>query len=97
MLLTMQLFEPLIHKQFDISFNNESSSKCELVEVKEINSQTLAHGQSRPFSLLLQTNDLNKYEQGAYNVVCDELEDFLLFLVPVYGDNEIVQYEAVFT
>lgn len=95
--LSKELFEGLKCKEFKVAFDDEQVSICEIIEVKDINSQTLEQGQSQPFSLLFQTHDLNIHEQGTYSVKNEELEEFALFLVPVFGDQEVIQYEAVFT
>jgi hypothetical protein len=94
--LTKEVFEGITNKDFEVFFNQEKSSKCQLIEVKSSGIKQPKNSQVEGFSLLLQTTDLNIYEQSSYEMKNQELGDLALFLVPVYGDDKVIQYEAIF-
>ena len=95
--LTKATFDNLNDKDFRIKKSDETYEAFSLIEVSEINSQTLAEGQSQPFALLFQTKNENIFDQGTYTLENKELAEVVLFLVPVASNETGVQYEAVFT
>lgn len=94
-ILTQQQFEQVINQKFSIQFNNETEM-CELIEVKSINAPQHAKSANQ-FSIVFKSNNNNIQEQGVYPISNDSMSDISLFLVPVYGNDDEVHYEAVFT
>ena len=97
MALTKEQFDNIKDKSFEIAFNPEEVSKCELIEVKGINSFTLKEGQSEPFSIVFETKSDLVYDQNTFMVKNADLDEFPLFLVPIGADEKGVRYEAIFT
>ena len=95
--LTKKTFDNLMDMDFKIKTGDETHEGFSLIEIKSINSQALVKGQCQPFSLLFQTNNENIFEQGTYTLENNELNEIVLFLVPVNSNETGVQYEAVFT
>ncbi len=91
------IFDNINNKNFQIEFEDNLPIKCELIEVKGINSSTLKKGQSEPFSLVFQSKEQRVFEQNTYKLTHSELNDLALFLVPIGSDDIGVRYEAVFT
>ena len=97
MTLTKQSFENIHDNAFAIFFDLDNAISSELIEVKAINSHTLAEGQAEPFSLVFQVKDDRVFEQNTFKIQHEELGDLELFLVPIGADKNGVSYEAVFT
>ena len=97
MVITKQTFENIDNKIFEVSFNPEQMTTCELIEINSINSQTLEQGQKEAFSLIFQTSGDTIFEQDTYMVKNSEFDETPLFLVPIGADEKGVRYEAVFT
>jgi len=97
MTLTKDFFENINSKKFEISFNPNDKSICELIEIKSLASSALKKGQVEPFSLIFETAGDLVYEQNTYRVKNQDLDEFDLFLVPVGADENGVRYEAIFT
>jgi hypothetical protein len=97
MTLSKQSFENIVNNVFTIFFEIDNSIVSELIEVKSINSHTLAEGQAEPFSLVFQAIDDRVFEQNTFQVKHTELGELELFLVPIGADEKGVRYEAVFT
>ena len=97
MLLNKQTFDNIKNKSFFINFEQEQLTPCELIEIKEVNSQTLDKGQNTPFSLVFETKEDMVHQQDTYLVSNDELNETAMFLVPIGTDDNGVRYEAVFT
>lgn len=95
--LTKNTFDNLTDKDFTVKLNDDLNATFSLIEIKSINSHTLAEGQSEPFALLFQSNNENIFEQGTYALGNTELNEVALFLVPIASNDVGVQYEAVFT
>jgi hypothetical protein len=95
--LNKEIFDNLNDKDFKIKKSDETDEIFSLIEIKSINSHTLAEGQSEPFSLLFQSNNDTVFEQGTYRMNNKELSEIDLFLVPIASNKTGVQYEAVFT
>lgn len=97
MTLSKLSFENINDNVFTIFFDLDNSIVSELIEVKSINSHTLAKGQAEPFSLVFQVKDDRVFEQNTFQIQHKELGDLTLFLVPIGADENGVRYEAVFT
>ncbi|TDR22427.1 DUF6916 family protein [Marinicella litoralis] len=91
-----ELFEAHIDDVFEIDFDGQNKSQC---HIKEINTSTapMVKQNSKQFSVVFLTAGPQVYEQGVYAVSHAKLGVFELFLVPVFGDEKEVHYEAVFT
>ena len=74
MTLTKDTFDNLKDNSFEISFNPDDVSTCKLIEVKGINSFTLAEGQPEPFSIVFETQSDLVYDQNTYMVKNADME-----------------------
>ncbi|MCF6300794.1 MAG: hypothetical protein L3J52_06710 [Proteobacteria bacterium] len=88
-----QQFEQCLNDSFHIKFDKNESYACHL---KEVNSNTVTT-HSEQFSVIFSCDEVTVFEQGVFTARHKKLGDFELFLVPVFGDENGVQYEAVFT
>ena len=89
-------FESKLEDVFEIKFNPSVKTACHIHEITS--SQTLAvNKKHNQFSVIFASPSSEVYEQGIYKVSHAELGELALFLVPVYGDEETVHYEAIFT
>ncbi|MCF6319323.1 MAG: hypothetical protein L3J83_08605 [Proteobacteria bacterium] len=95
--ISKQTFQNLQDKCFEIAFESDKLTTCQLIEVKDVNSHTLKQGQSEPFSLVFETQGDQVFEQNTYLAKNIEMDEFPLFLVPIGADKKGVRYEAVFT
>ena len=93
---TKKQFEQHSQDDFTIEFLPGERFPCEIEEVK---SGLQAQNESRKeqFSVVFACSEPQVFEQGVYPVYHSELGDFELFLVPIFGDDQGVHYEAVFT
>ncbi|MFC3193817.1 DUF6916 family protein [Marinicella sediminis] len=89
-------FETHQKEAFSIHFNDAEPGQCLVKEITIANAPVNAQGEQQ-FSVVFSSADPKVYEQGVYPVSHPELGDFDLFLVPIYGDDSEVHYEAVFT
>jgi len=96
MKLTKQTFENLKSKIFNIEFESNLFLNCHLIEVKEMDSQAINDKNTESFSLLFKSEDTRVFEQNTYKLINDELNEVLLFLVPISSDEKGVSYEAIF-
>lgn len=90
-----QQFEQYLNDPFHIKFGTTESYACLLKEVNSTVNKEASHNQQ--FSVIFSCNDVTAFEQGVYSTTHEKLGEFELFLVPVFGDEKGVQYEAVFT
>lgn len=89
-------FEKHAQDPFHIAFGSDVAHPCQVKEVKtgvqpnnpEFNEQ---------FSVVFTCPETQVFEQGVYQVKHEQLGEFELFLVPIFGDQQGVDYEAVFT
>ncbi len=91
-----QQFEQHAADSFQIKFTEAEPLACRVEEVKT-GLQPQTPEQNEQFSVVFACEDTQVYEQGVYAVAHDQLGEFELFLVPVFGDDKGVHYEAVFT
>lgn len=89
-------FEQHSADDFTIEFLAGERFPCQIEEVKS-GLQAQNESQNEQFSVVFTCQDKRVFEQGVYQVSHSELGDFELFLVPVFGDDQGVHYEAVFT
>ncbi len=89
-------FEANQQDVFEIQFVDSQRSRCQIVEVTASKAPA-ANREGKQFSVVFSNESPTVYEQGVYTVSHKELGEFDLFLVPVFGDDKGVQYEAVFT
>lgn len=92
---TQQQFEQILNQSFNIQFNDNDAESCELIEINNINAPQHNKGVNQ-FSIIFKSNNSNIREQGVYQVTNESFQDMSLFLVPVFGDDKEVHYEAVF-
>lgn len=86
------------HQQddFSIQFTTEQDGVCQVKEVSVSKAPANDQGEQQ-FSVVFVHNNPVVFEQGVYAVNHHSLGAFDLFLVPIYGDEHGVHYEAVFT
>lgn len=89
-------FEENKEGEFLIQFLPEQTVSCRIKEI--VSSKVPSASQnSQQFSVVFSNEIPTVFEQGVYSVAHKELGDFELFLVPIFGDENGVHYEAVFT
>ena len=89
-------FELYANDDFHISFLENNSLPCQIEEVKAGVTPSDTNF-SEQFSVIFACDKPEVFEQGVYQVSHTKLGQFDLFLVPVFGDDKGVHYEAVFT
>ncbi len=89
-------FEARKKEMFEISFQAEQKSQCRIEEITTSVSPAVSR-EGQQFSVIFANESSTVFEQGVYPVSHAELGEFDLFLVPVFGDEKGVHYEAVFT
>jgi hypothetical protein len=94
-MLSKQTFENINNKVFEILFEVDNSSSCDLIEISSPKSNPENGNQS--FSLLFQSNSADVYPQGTYVIKNDEIPETALFLVPIATNDTGVKYEAIFS
>ncbi len=89
-------FEQHAKDLFQILFIEEQPLSCRIDEVKTgLQPDNPEHNEQ--FSVVFACDETEVFEQGVYQVNHQQLGSFELFLVPVFGDDKGVHYEAVFT
>ncbi|WP_223787868.1 DUF6916 family protein [Marinicella meishanensis] len=91
-----QQFEQHQQDEFVIQFNAMANGSCRIQEITVSNGTPNALGEKQ-FSVVFSHPEPVVYEQGVYPVRHKQLGDFDLFLVPIFGDDNQVHYEAVFS
>jgi hypothetical protein len=95
-LLNINDFKAFEGKCFTIWFSAQVAEKTILAQVVQLSGYSAL--ERKPFSILLQTNQLTKYyPQAIYNVVHPALGPMDIFLVPMGVKDGGMQYEAVFS
>jgi hypothetical protein len=89
-------FESHQRDTFSICFDDQLPGDCQVKDINISSAPVNAFGKQQ-FSVVFTHPNPNVFEQGVYPVSHPELGEFDLFLVPVYGDEAEVHYEAVFT
>ena len=92
----LEQFENHQQEPFTIHFNAENPGVCRVKEISVSKSPAKRAG-GKQFSVVFTHPDSVVYEQGIYPVSHPKLGEFELFLVPIYGDDSEVDYEAVFS
>ncbi len=90
-----QQFEQHAKDEFHIFFSDQSLP-CHIEEVKA-GLMPKDNNHKEQFSVVFACDENDVAEQGVYKVSHQKLGEFELFLVPVFGDEKGVHYEAVFT
>lgn len=95
-LLNAADFQPYLGQDFLVAFSAEAYTVAQLAEVTEL---PVHPGLERkPFSILLQTEQLKYYyPQAIYTIQHPALGSLTLFLVPLGVKGKGMQYEAVFS
>ncbi len=89
-------FESHQKDEFSIQFKQDQPDSCQVKEITISNAPANENGEQQ-FSVVFKNSDPTVFEQGVYQVSHAQLGDFDLFLVPVYGNDSEVHYEAVFS
>lgn len=89
-------FEAKKQDSFEIQFNSEQKSICRIEDITTSQAPAV-NREGQQFSVIFANESPTVFEQGVYPVSHAELGEFELFLVPVFGDDQGVHYEAVFT
>lgn len=94
--LTVDSFQPYLGRDFIIEFPGGGSTVAQLAEVMEFPPYPGLN--RRPFSILLQTDQLTfYYPQAIYSIKHPAGPSLSLFLVPLGVRGGGMQYEAVFS
>lgn len=92
--LTLDDFQPLLDDTFSVRAG-EHAAEFRLVAAEPM-AEGRSNGKRAPFSLVFQAPpDVNPV-QGLYRLEHDDLGTIEVFLVPVAGDQEGTDFEAVF-
>ncbi|MCX7554483.1 hypothetical protein OS175_11365 [Marinicella sp. S1101] len=83
-------FQNNLNSKCRIEFSEDCHQECEITEVN----QSAANDQ---FSVIFSQANPQIQPQGVYRVKHEALGTLDIFMVPVSGDDEAVNYEAVFT
>ena len=97
---TCQTFAECGAKEYRLKRDDGEDVTLELADASEIETpprKGAKGAERRQFSLLFKGPAEPVLEQSIYTLENDELGSMDLFLVPVAGDEEGVDYEAVFT
>lgn len=89
-------FESKQQDVFEIQFEASLKSECSIKEITASKAPAVGR-EGQQFSVVFANDSATVYEQGVYAVSHAELGEFELFLVPVFGDQQGVHYEAIFT
>ncbi|MCW8869111.1 MAG: hypothetical protein OQK49_00280 [Proteobacteria bacterium] len=89
-------FEQYQADTFEVEFKQDQKLACCIEEVKA-GLQPQNESQNEQFSVVFACDEKQVFEQGVYQVSHPKMGQFELFLVPVFGDDKGVHYEAVFT
>ena len=95
--LTSETFEPLVGNSFWVEFPNDTKVELQLWRVAKVMESEAARLPRHPFSLFFLGPKSFLLKQHTYHVTHEALDAMDVFLVPVGGDAETYQYEAVFT
>lgn len=94
--LTASDFQLQVGKDFFIYFTNEAITNAQLEKVVDL--PRYANLERKPFSILLQTTQKERYyQQAIYTIEQPVLGSMQIFLVPVGCNEKGMQYEAVFS
>lgn len=95
-LLTAADFQPYLGHDFRIFFTGEAATVAQLAEITVL--PVHPGFERKPFSILLQTDQLKfYYPQAIYTIHHHALGSLPLFLVPLGVKGKGMQYEAVFS
>lgn len=89
-------FESKQQDAFEIQFETDQTAACRIAEITTSQAPAVSR-EGQQFSVVFANESPVVYEQGVYPVSHPDLGEFELFLVPVFGDDKGVHYEAVFT
>lgn len=89
-------FESHLKDTFKIDFLDQGIEDCRIEEITT-GLKAQAEGQNDQFSVIFSSSNTQAAQQGVYQVSHSEMGSFELFLVPVFGDEQGVHYEAIFT
>lgn len=95
--LTVESFEPHVGSSFWVEFENGSKVELRLVRAAKVMESEAARLVRHPFSLFFIGPKSYLLQQQTYHLTHAELEPMDIFVVPVGGDAQVYQYEAVFT
>lgn len=94
--LTAADFQPYLGQDFLVDFPGAAGTVSQLAEVIQL--PTHPGLERKPFSILLQTDQLTfYYPQAIYTLHHPALGSLSLFLVPLGAKGRGMQYEAVFS
>ena len=93
---TKKMFEKHADDSFEVAFSEGCSFTCCIEEVKA-GSLPIHSEQKEQYAVVFACENPEVFEQGVYKVSHQQLGAFELFLVPIFGDEKGVQYEAVFS
>ncbi len=95
-LLAASDFQSQVGKEFFIHFTGDVTASAQLEKVTDL--PRYANLERKPFSILLQTKQKERYyQQAIYTIEQPALGSMQIFLVPVGCNEKGVQYEAVFS
>jgi hypothetical protein len=93
---TAEDFAPLIGQLFSVA---ESAGEGPLTELILIKAEPIGRGLAgfrEPFHLIFEAADGRRLEQKIYWFKNDDVEEFMLFIVPVQLIPSKCQYQAIF-
>lgn len=95
--VTVESFEPHVGTSFWAEFPNGAKVELRLVRTARVMESEAARLDRQPFSLFFIGPKSFLLRQHTYRVSHEVLDPLEVFLVPVGQNEEIYEYEAVFT
>lgn len=94
-MLTIEDFADRVGNKFRLSTDDgDTTPELELIEVTAVGQPI---NDRQQFSIVFEGSRSSVPGQRTYRLEHDDLGGIDLFLVPIFGDDEIVRCEAVFT
>lgn len=94
--LTIEDFEPLLHKTVPIRFTPDVTLDAELTELTRTG-HVYTDGARQPFSCIWRTQQRNEYyPQATFTMIHPEKGEMPVFLVPIGPDKEGMLYQTIF-
>ena len=95
--LTVESFEPHVGTSFWVEFPSGGKVELRLVRAAKVMESEAARLDRHPFSLFFIGPKSYLLQQQTYHLAHPSMDAMDIFLVPVGGDAQTYQYEAVFT
>jgi hypothetical protein len=89
-------FESRKNDAYSIQFDEDNVIDCSIQDITTSMAPSTKAGKNQ-FSVVFSKPGSEVFNQGVYQVSHPDAGELTLFLVPVFGDDQGVHYEAIFT